>query len=88
MKTTGLPRKVDHLGRIVVPVELRRLLGIKEGDELEVSLDDDRIVLVRPATDCALCHGTDDLRPFHDRHVCAGCVAELTGAPPPPSPEL
>ena len=77
MNSTGMARKVDDLGRIVVPVEFRRLLDIHEGDELEVTLEDDRIVLTRIGKACALCGGTEQLRRFHDRHVCAGCVGEL-----------
>ena len=77
MKSTGIPRKVDDLGRIVVPVEFRRLLDIHEGDELEVTLEDDRIVLSRVDARCALCGRGDDLQPFRDRHVCRGCRTEL-----------
>lgn len=45
MKSTGIVRKVDELGRVVIPIELRRTLGINEKDALEIYVDDDRIVL-------------------------------------------
>ncbi|WEG12745.1 AbrB/MazE/SpoVT family DNA-binding domain-containing protein [Pullulanibacillus sp. KACC 23026] len=45
MKSTGIVRKVDELGRVVIPIELRRTLGINEKDSLEIYVDDDRIVL-------------------------------------------
>jgi AbrB family transcriptional regulator, transcriptional pleiotropic regulator of transition state genes len=79
-RTIGVPRKVDDLGRIVVPVEYRRRLGIGEGDELEVSLEDDRIVLARAAAACTFCQGRSSLRAFHGRQVCADCIEELTAS--------
>lgn len=57
MKTTGIVRKVDDLGRIVLPIELRRMLDIAERDELEIYMDQDRIVLQKyePACIFAVC---------------------------------
>ena len=73
----GVPRKIDHLGRIVVPVEFRRALGIREGDELDVALDGDRVVLARRAPACVFCGGDDDLGEHRSRWVCAGCRRSL-----------
>ena len=58
MRTVGLPRKVDHLGRVVIPVEFRRLLGIQDGDEVEVTMDGDRLVLARVDPACVFWVGT------------------------------
>jgi transcriptional pleiotropic regulator of transition state genes len=77
VKTVGLPRKVDHLGRVVIPVEFRRLLGIVEGDEVEITMDGDRLVLVRVEPACVFCGSITDLRHFRDRWVCAGCASEI-----------
>jgi len=77
----GLPRRIDHLGRIVVPVELRRMLGIKPGDELEIAVRDGAITLTKAGPACALCSTQENLRSYRDRWVCsdcAGAVAELT----------
>ena len=54
MKSTGIVRKVDELGRVVIPIELRRTLGIEEKDALEIYVDDDRIVLkkYKPTMTC------------------------------------
>lgn len=82
MRTVGLPRKVDHLGRVVVPVEFRRLLGIQQGDELEVTMDGDRLVLTRVEPACVFCASIAGLRRFRDRWVCAGCAAEVGDAAP------
>lgn len=56
MKSTGIVRKVDELGRVVIPIELRRTLGINEKDALEIYVDDDRIILKKymPNMTCAI----------------------------------
>jgi AbrB family transcriptional regulator, transcriptional pleiotropic regulator of transition state genes len=56
MKSTGIVRKVDELGRVVIPIELRRTLGIAEKDALEIYVDDDRIILkkYKPNMTCAI----------------------------------
>ena len=55
MKTTGIVRRVDELGRVVLPIELRRTLDIAERDELEIFLDEDRIILKKLESACILC---------------------------------
>lgn len=77
MRTVGIPRKIDDLGRVVIPVEFRRVLGIHEGDQLEITLDGDHLLLRRIDPACVFCDGVADLRPFRDRWVCASCVGEL-----------
>jgi transcriptional pleiotropic regulator of transition state genes len=84
VKTVGLPRKVDHLGRVVIPVEFRRLLGIHDGDELEVTMDGDRLVMTRVEPACVFCASIVDLRRHRERWVCASCVAEVTNGPSRP----
>lgn len=92
MKSTGIHRKVDDLGRIVIPAGLRRSLGIQEGDALEVMVDGDRVVLAKPSVACVFCGGEGDLEPFRDKAVCRACVAsvgEIHGrlrAESPPAP--
>ena len=78
MKSLGIARKVDDLGRIVLPVEMRRVLGIREGDHLEISVDGPKIVLEKREDQCTFCGGSDDLRPFHGKVVCRACIGELT----------
>ena len=79
MKPTGLPRRIDHLGRIVIPVELRRLLGIAEGDYVGFSVDGDRIVLEKLEERCTFCATPSDLQSFKGKLVCAACATELSG---------
>jgi transcriptional pleiotropic regulator of transition state genes len=95
MPSTGIRRKVDDLGRIVIPAGIRRSLDINEGDALEVAVDGDKVVLAKPSDRCVFCAGEDDLSPFRSRMVCRPCVAALgvlggdgdrDDAPPDPAP--
>ena len=72
MKSTGIVRKVDELGRIVLPVELRRTMDIVEKDALENS-----IVLRKYRPSCIFCDSTKDVRTFRGRNVCPRCLREL-----------
>ena len=78
MNATGVPRRIDHLGRIVVPVELRRMLGITPGDELEIAVKGDAITLSKMRQGCTFC-GTDDqgLRAFREKLICQPCASEV-----------
>lgn len=89
MKNTGMTRKVDDLGRIVLPVELRRLHDINTGDALEISVDDGAIVLRKLQQGCIFCDKADGLSAFKDRQVCSDCRDLLSGrveAAPEPAP--
>lgn len=78
MEGTGMARRIDDLGRIVLPAETRRLLGIKRGDELSISVDGRTIVLAKLEVSCTFCGAESDLRTHHDKKVCASCVSSLT----------
>jgi transcriptional pleiotropic regulator of transition state genes len=60
MKSTGIVRKVDELGRVVIPIELRRTLGIAEKDSLEIYVDDERIILKKYKPNMT-CHVTGEV---------------------------
>ncbi len=77
-----MARKVDDLGRIVLPIELRRLHDIKTGDALEISVDGDAIVLRKLAQGCVFCGTGDDLTSFRGRALCTPCQTDLS----PPTP--
>lgn len=77
MKRTGIRRKVDDLGRVVIPASMRKSLGIGVGDEVEISVDDDRLMLVKPAEVCTFCGSERDLGSFRDKMVCWSCAAAL-----------
>jgi len=77
MKGTGIVRKVDELGRIVLPIELRRTLGINERDSIEIFVDGAKIVLQKYEPACVFCGGTDDIADFKGRNVCKKCRRQL-----------
>lgn len=77
MKTTGIVRRIDELGRIVLPIELRRSLDIGERDALEIHVEGDSIILRKYEQACVFCHGKDELRAFRDKLVCASCRTEI-----------
>ncbi len=72
---SGIRRKVDDLGRVVIPAGIRRSLGIREGDALEVSIQGDEVVLSKPAEQCVFCRSRRNLRTFRDKAVCVPCAA-------------
>ena len=77
MRTTGIVRKVDELGRVVLPVELRRTLQIEERDSLEISLNGESIILQKQQNSCIFCGSKEDLLPFSGKQVCENCRKAL-----------
>jgi transcriptional pleiotropic regulator of transition state genes len=77
MKATGIVRKIDELGRIVIPMELRRTLDIKKRDPIEIFIDGDKIVLQKYKPGCIFCASPDKLRTFKGNRVCQRCINEL-----------
>lgn len=78
MKSTGVVRKVDELGRIVIPIELRRTMGIEEKDALEIYVDNDRIVLKKYEPACIFCGNAEDVMNYKGKNLCKKCLTELT----------
>jgi transcriptional pleiotropic regulator of transition state genes len=78
--TSGIVRHIDELGRIVIPIEIRKRFGLTEKDPLEISVRNDTIVLSRPQGACVFCGATDTLREYRGRAVCDPCLAELATA--------
>ena len=77
MKSTGIIRKVDELGRIVLPIELRRTLDIAERDELEIYMEGDRIVLQKFEPSCIFCSSARYLATFRGKNVCQECIRSM-----------
>lgn len=77
MKATGIIRKVDELGRIVLPIELRRTLDIAERDELEIYMENDRIVLQKFEPSCVFCESTHGLVSYRGKNVCQECIRNM-----------
>ncbi len=79
MKSTGIVRKVDELGRIVLPIELRRTLDIAEKDSLEIYVDGSSIVLKKYQPACIFCDDAREVITFKGKNVCPACARELQG---------
>ena len=77
MKSTGVVRKIDELGRIVLPSELRRVFGIHEGDQLEISVDGEHIILNKRKDVCLFCSMEGPTVEFKDRKICNECANQL-----------
>ena len=77
MKATGIVRPVDPLGRVVIPVELRRTLNIKTDDSLEVFVDGDFIMLKKYEPACIFYNNAKDVENIHGKNVCRNCLDEL-----------
>ena len=77
MKSTGIVRRVDELGRIVLPVELRRTLNIAEKDSLEIYVDGTSIVLKKYHPACIFCNSARNITVFKGKNICARCLKEL-----------
>lgn len=77
MKSTGVVRKLDDLGRIVIPIELRRTMDIGLRDTLEIFVEDDKIILKKYHPSCIFCNDARDVVYYKDKLVCKRCLEEL-----------
>ncbi len=77
MKSTGIVRKVDELGRIVLPIEMRRTLDIAERDLLEIYVEGDSIILKKYQAACVFCGNTKNVIGFEGKNICPDCLARL-----------
>ncbi len=77
MKSTGIVRKVDELGRVVLPIELRRSLDIEEKDALEIYVEDNTIILKKYEPDCIFCGNARDVINFKGKNICTACLKEM-----------
>ena len=80
MKSTGIVRNIDELGRVVVPKELRKKLGIANTDPVEIYVEDDKIILKKYIPVCHFCGGANNLRMFMEKNICDDCIAKINEA--------
>lgn len=78
MKSAGVVRKIDELGRIVVPIELRKSLNIGKREAVEISLEGDSIMIKKFEPGCCLCGSTDDIENYNGNKICKDCINELS----------
>ena len=79
MKTTGIVRQMDSLGRIVLPIELRRTLDIAQKDSLEIYVEGNQIILKKYEPTCIFCENSRDIVSFKGKNGCPACLKELKG---------
>ena len=77
MKTTGMIRQLDALGRVVLPIELRRTLDINTRDMLEILVEGNSVILHKYEPNCLLCGSGSGLTPYKDKQICKRCLSEL-----------
>lgn len=77
MKATGIVRKVDILGRVVLPMELRKNLDIEIKDSIEIYIENDLIILKKYSPQCVLCGSMADIRIYKGKSICKKCISEL-----------
>lgn len=77
MRSTGIVRKVDELGRVVLPIELRRSFNIDIKDSLEIYVEGDQIILKKYAPSCIFCGNASDVEIYKGKRICKNCLEEL-----------
>jgi len=77
LKSTGIVRRVDELGRIVLPIEMRRTLNIEEKDSLEIYVEGDNVILRKYQPTCIFCESTKSLVSLRGKNVCPECIEKL-----------
>ncbi|MDR3207384.1 MAG: AbrB/MazE/SpoVT family DNA-binding domain-containing protein [Oscillospiraceae bacterium] len=82
MKSTGIVRKVDELGRVVLPIELRRTLDISEKDPLEIYVEGPSIILRKYEPSCTFCGNDRNVFDFKGKNICPACAKEIGQAKP------
>lgn len=77
MKSTGIVRRMDELGRVVIPIEIRNKFDIKVKDPVEIFVDGSNIVLRKYEPNCVFCGSTKNLVEYNDKLVCNKCAKKL-----------
>ena len=77
MKSTGIVRNIDELGRIVVPKEIRQRFGIAKNDPVEIYVENENIILRKYTPVCHFCGSTENVSSFKDKCICKKCIEEL-----------
>ena len=77
MKSTGIVRNIDELGRIVIPKDLRKKMDIESSDPIEIYGEGDKIILQKYKNACTFCGSSDSLIAFKGKNLCAECIKEI-----------
>ena len=77
MKDTGIVRRIDDMGRLVIPKEMRAKLNIQNGDEIEFFVEGDRVILKKYQPSCLFCASTYSLLEYKDKFICPACLNDI-----------
>lgn len=77
MKSTGIVRRIDNLGRMVIPIELRKTMNINKKDPMEILVDGETIILIKYEPVCIFCGSTDGNLEYEGRTVCKECIEKM-----------
>ena len=77
MKSTGVVRKIDELGRIVIPKEIRKVMDIDERDPLEIFTDEDKIIFKKYEPCCLFCGNSENVVYFNNKKICSECLEKI-----------
>ncbi len=77
MKATGIVRKVDELGRMVIPIELRKTMNIDKNDPVEIYVEGDSIIIKKYEPHCIFCGSSENTLEYNDRTICRNCIKEI-----------
>ena len=80
MKSTGIVRKVDELGRVVIPIELRRTLDIEIKDPIEIFVEGDSIILKKYQPSCIFCNSMSGIVYYRGKNICENCIDEISSS--------
>ena len=78
MKSTGMFRKVDELGRVVIPIEIRNQFNIMEKDPIEIHVEGSSIILKKIEKTCTFCNNSEDLLSFNEKLICKECQEKIS----------
>jgi len=78
MTSTGIVRRIDSVGRFVLPIELRRTLEIDDNDSLEIFIEDNTIILKKYQPACIFCGNARDVSTYKGKNICPACLDELS----------
>ncbi len=78
MKSTGMVRKLDELGRVVIPKEIRHKLNIEEKDPIEIYIQGESVVLKKYEASCIFCNNSKKLSNYKDKLICSNCLSQIS----------
>lgn len=77
MKSTGIVRKIDNLGRVVIPIELRKTLDLNENDAVEIFTEGSSVIFKKHTISCVFCGNSKDVVSYKDKCVCNKCIEQI-----------